>query len=114
MKGVPILMRLAAPAVLAGIFVYDLVLSSFQVARIVLSRRLRTSPAIVEVPVELRTRLGVGTVANLISLTPGSTCLHVSEDRRTLNVHVLDAPSPEAKVREFNDLIENRIRRIEG
>lgn len=114
MKGFPILARLIAPAVLAGIFVYDLVLSSFQVARIVLSSKPRTSPAILEVPVDLRTRLGVGTVANLISLTPGSTCLHVSKDRRTLYVHVLDAPSPEAKVREFKDFFEIWIRRIEG
>jgi multicomponent Na+:H+ antiporter subunit E len=106
--------RAAAILALMGIFAYDLVVASLAVARTVLSRNPRIAPAIVEIPVDLRTELGVASFANFVSLTPGSTCLHVSEDRRTLYVHLLDAPDQKRAAAEFKDMYETWIRRAEG
>jgi multisubunit Na+/H+ antiporter MnhE subunit len=50
------------------------------------------------IPVDARTDWGVALFAYLVSLTPGSTCLHVSDDRRSLYVHLLDAPDIPARV----------------
>lgn len=99
---------------LAGVFVYDLVAASLVVARIVLAPRRRNRPAIVAVPVDARTEWGVALFAYLVSLTPGSTCLHVADDRRTLYVHFLDAPDEQARAAGIKALYERRILELEG
>ncbi len=83
-------------------------------ARIVLASGGTHRPAIVAVPVDARTEWGVALFAYLVSLTPGSTCLHVADDRRVLYVHFLDAPDREARAAGVKSLYERRILRMEG
>ena len=106
--------RMWAALSLAGAFAYDLVAASLAVARIVLAPHRRNRPAIVAVPVDARTDWGVALFAYLVSLTPGSTCLHVADDRRTLYVHFLDAPDDEARAAGIKALYERRILQLEG
>jgi multisubunit Na+/H+ antiporter MnhE subunit len=106
--------RFAMAFSLFGVFLYDLVASSLAVARIVLSPRHTYRPAIVAVPVDVRTEWGVALFAYLVSLTPGSTCLHVADDRRTLYVHFLDAPDEQASAADIKALYERLIMELEG
>lgn len=106
--------RIRVAFTLAGAFVVDLVAASVAVAGIVLAPRGRNRPAIVAVPVDARTEWGVALFAYLVSLTPGSTCLHVADDRRTLYVHFLDAPDAEARAAGIKSLYERRILQLEG
>jgi multicomponent Na+:H+ antiporter subunit E len=99
---------------LAGAFVVDIVASSLAVARIALSPRRENKPAIVAVPVNAKTRWGVGLFAYLVSLTPGSTCLHVADDLSQLYVHFLHAPDTAARAAQVKALYEERIIRMEG
>ena len=99
---------------LAGAFVADLVASSLAVARIVVAPRRVNRPRIVAVPVDAGTEWGVALFAYLVSLTPGSTCLHVADDRRTLYVHFLDAPDAEARATTTKALYERWILELEG
>lgn len=99
---------------LAGIFLYDLVVASLAVARIVLAPYPRQMPAIVRVPVDARTDWGITLFAYLVSMTPGSTCLHVAEDRSALFVHFLHAPDENARAAEIKALFERRILILEG
>ncbi len=99
---------------LLGTYAWDLVAASLAVARIVVSPRGRNQPAIVAVPVDARTEWGVALFAYLVSATPGSTCLHVADDRRTIYVHFLDAPDLRARAADMKNLYERRIMRIEG
>ena len=48
-------------------------------------------------------------VANLVSLTPGTLSLDVSEDRKTLYVHVMFLADVAAARREIKDGIERRV-----
>jgi multicomponent Na+:H+ antiporter subunit E len=106
--------RVRAALALLGAFVADLVSASFAVARIVVAPHRENRPAIVAVPVDARTTWGVTLFAYLVSLTPGSTCLHVADDRRTIYVHFLDAPDAEARAAEIKALYERRIIQLEG
>jgi multicomponent Na+:H+ antiporter subunit E len=99
--------------VLAGVFLYELGLSSLTVARAAFARTPRTASAIVAVPLELRTDLGIALLANLVTLTPGTCSLHVSDDRRTLYVHALNVDSPERTVAGIKRSFERRISRLE-
>ena len=106
--------RFWAALALLGSFAYDLVAASVAVARIVLAPRRRNQPAIVAVPVDARTEWGVALFAYFVSATPGSTCLHVDDDRRTIYVHFLDAPDTRAAAAGMKALYEQRILRMEG
>lgn len=106
--------RIWAALTLLGVFLYDLLAASLVVARIVLAPRRRNQPAIVAVPVDARTEWGVALFAYLVSATPGSTCVQVADDRRTLYVHFLDAPDPRARAADVKALYERRILQIEG
>lgn len=102
---------LAVPALLT-VFLWDLIFSSFKVAAVVLRPRLRTRPAILVMTTDLRQPWAVALLAYLTSLTPGSTCLHVSADRRRLYLHVLDAPDPAATIARFRRLYERWVREL--
>lgn len=106
--------RIAAGVVLSAIFVRELVLSSFIVARTAFARDLNVQPAIVAVPLDLRTDLGVAIVANLVSLTPGTTSLHTSTDGKILYVHALDVLDEDEVVSAIKTSFEKWVRRMEG
>ena len=106
--------KLRALVALAAIFLYDIVISSLAVARIVVTPVPAQAPAIVRIPVDLRTEWGVAMFAYFTSLTPGSTCLHVSADRKHLYLHMLDAPSSDAAIRRFKTLYERWIGELEA
>ena len=106
--------RARAALSLAAAFAVDLVASSLAVARVVISPKGRNRPAIVAVPVDARTTWGVALFAYLVSLTPGSTCLHVADDLRVIYVHFLDAPDTEARAAGVKALYERLIIELEG
>ena len=76
-------------------FHYELVVSSAEVAIDILTPRHRARPAIIDMPLDVKTDLGILLVSNLISLTPGTLSLDVSEDRCTLRVHAMFADDPD-------------------
>lgn len=96
-----IIRRSGAFLVLVTLFLRELAVSSITVARLALARDPQLSPAIIAVPLNLRTDAGITALANLVSLTPGTTSLHVSEDRRLLYVHCLDAPAADMVAEEI-------------
>lgn len=71
-------------------------------------RRLR--PAIVYVPIAPdMTDAEIATLANVITLTPGTLTLDVTEDRRALRVHCMHAPDHDAVRREIRDGFHRRL-----
>lgn len=109
-----IVKRIGMSMTLGVVFIGELIRSSVAVARQVLGDSSQLEPAIIAVPLDLRSRAGVTALANCVSLTPGTTSLHVSEDLTTLYVHVLDAPQPEAVVQSIKTTFETRLKEIEG
>ncbi|MEM8752430.1 MAG: Na+/H+ antiporter subunit E [Pseudomonadota bacterium] len=81
---------------LVVMFVYELFVSSFEVIVDVLTPTHRSSPAIIEMPLDVKSEAGILLVTNLISLTPGTLSLDVSDDRKTLKVHAMFADDPDA------------------
>lgn len=107
------LRRLYAAMLLAAAFLWDLCAASIGVARIVLSPRIDTRPAIIVVPVSLTRPWAVALYASFVSLTPGSTCLHVSDDRRLFYVHLLNATDAAAAAARFQRFYERWIAELE-
>lgn len=70
-------------------FVVDLANSNLRVAALCLNPWRQPTPAILAVPLEAKSDAEIATLANLVTLTPGTLSLHVSEDRDQLYVHIL-------------------------
>lgn len=70
-------------------FIYEMIKSNLQVAADVVTPPFYMKPGIVAVPLDAKTDAEIGLLANLITLTPGTLSLDVSEDRSVLYVHVM-------------------------
>lgn len=109
-----LIIKLGIWAQLGVIFLIELFKSSFSVAWAVINPSIRFNPAIVAVPLDLKSDIHIATLANLVSLTPGTTSLHVSEDRSTLYVHALDCPDREAVISGIKTTFESILLRSEA
>ncbi len=94
---------------LAVLFVYELVLSASRVARIVLTPKIDLQPAIIAYPLVVDRDFEITLLANLITLTPGTLSVDVSDDRKVLYVHCLDAPDVDAEIEAIRTGFERKI-----
>ena len=85
----PSLIRFVRLLQLGVIFLWELIRATFSVTKEVLRPRIRIHPAVIAVPLDVRTDVQITALANLVSLTPGTLSIDVSPDRRTLYVHAL-------------------------
>jgi len=90
-------------------FHYELIVSSLAVLWDIVTPTHRSRPAIIEMPLDVRSDAGILLVTNLISLTPGTLSLDVSEDRKTLSLHAMFADDPEAVVRQLKGGMEKWV-----
>ena len=90
-------------------FLLLLVQANLRVALEVLTPKSRVRPAIVAVPLDIRDEVAITTLANLITLTPGTLSLDVSTDRRVLYVHAMFVTDVEAFRREIKEGLERRV-----
>lgn len=97
---------------LLAIFAIDLVLANLRLARDVVMPRSRLSPGVVAIPLSTTNDLETTLLANLISLTPGSLTLDISDDRKTMYIHSMWADDPDALRRSVKDRFEHRIREL--
>jgi multicomponent Na+:H+ antiporter subunit E len=94
---------------LAAFFAWELLLANFRVAGDVL-RGNRMEPAVVAIPLDVTSDGEILLLSMLINITPGSVTIDLSDDRRTLYVHVMHMKSAEQTRREIKDGFERRIK----
>lgn len=94
---------------LALSFLCELALSAWRVLRIVIRPKLDLNPGIIAVPLTVTHDYEITLLANMITLTPGTLSMDVSEDRKTLFVHCIDVPDPEITVRDIKEGFERQI-----
>lgn len=92
--------------------VVELLKATWATLRAVYSPRGSVTPAILAVPLDEKSPLGITIFANMITLTPGTTTLDVSEDQHHLYVHALDAPDPEQAIRDMKSSLESRVKEV--
>ena len=102
--------RVLLAARLGAYFLYELTVSSLQVAWDVITPGQRSRPAIVAVPLDIEDPLQITVLANLISLTPGTLSLDVSPDGKTLYVHDMFVDDPAETRRSIKTGFERLVR----
>ena len=72
-----------------GFFFKELVMSNIKVAIDIVTPPWHMKPGVIGMKLDAKTDLEITLVANVISLTPGTLCLDVSDDKSTLYVHAM-------------------------
>lgn len=90
----------AVPAALRylGLFLRDMAKGNIDVAYRVLSPRMPIEPALLVVPLRVESDLAITTIANSITLTPGTLTIEHDEANNALLVHAIDGRDREAVV----------------
>ncbi len=94
---------------LIGLFLKELVLSVFRVAWLVVRPRQSYRPSFVSFPLTVDRPHEITLLANLITLTPGTLSVDISDDAATLYIHCIDVEDPD-KLRE--DIAQGFERKI--
>lgn len=95
-----------------GYYLWELVKSNLIVAWDVLTPKHRMTPGVVAIPILAETDFEITMLANLISMTPGTLSLDVSDDRKTLYVHAMYLKDPQALRDDITNNLERRVLEI--
>lgn len=102
-------MRAGKALSLVILFFKELILSAWKVAILVVSPKMDLKPGIFAYPLTVDRDFEITLLANLITLTPGTLSVDVSEDKRTLFVHAIDCSDPDATRRDIAEGFERKI-----
>lgn len=105
--------KLYYAARLAVWFFYELFLANIAVAKAVLSPRLAIKPGIIAYRTELKSPVAITWLANLITLTPGTLTMYLSDDHDTLYIHTLNVDDPNAVVASIRRAFERNLVELE-
>jgi multicomponent Na+:H+ antiporter subunit E len=92
------------------VFIWKLILANLDVARRVLSPKIPLNPGIVKVKTDLKGDIGKLTLANSITLTPGTLSIDVEDDY--IYVHTIDVKGKNKK--ENSKIISGSFEKILG
>ncbi|TAL99597.1 MAG: Na+/H+ antiporter subunit E [Paraburkholderia sp.] len=84
----------------------DIVVANVEVALLVLGPTRRMRPAFIEVPLDSTHEIALTSLIAIVSLSPGTLCAELSDDRTCLIVHVLDLDDEAALIAQIKSRYE--------
>ncbi|EAG9436744.1 Na+/H+ antiporter subunit E [Listeria innocua] len=106
------LFRLFALVKLVFRFLHDLIVSTVHVSRIVLKKDMNIRPGIFRYDTTLETDWEVTMLALLITLTPGTLSIDISDDYKAIYVHSLHVPNIEEEIATIRKSYEGAIMEV--
>ena len=106
------LLRVVAVVNLIYIFTRELILSNISVLKVILSPRLNIKPGIFAFPTELEKDWEITVLSNLITLTPGTLVVEVSEDNKILYVHAMNIDDADDAINSIKNTFEKAIQEV--
>lgn len=94
------------------IVLWDILVANIIVAKMILGSKDKLQPAFITVELDIRHPLGIGILANTISLTPGTVSCDLSEDRRYLYVHGLHVEDMNETINEIKQRYEQPLMEV--
>jgi multicomponent Na+:H+ antiporter subunit E len=97
---------------IVALFSWELLMSNLRVAHSVLSAKDKMKPAIVAIPLDIKSDAEITMLANMITLTPGTLSLDVSHDRKLLYVHGMHVHDVEKFKQEIKQGFERVVQEV--
>lgn len=94
------------------IFLYDIVVANFTVARLILGNPDKLTPTFVKLPLDLTSDIAISLLASSLTLTPGTLSARLSEDRSYLLVHALNETDPDTLIATIKQRYERPLKEI--
>mgnify|MGYP002064925054 CR=1 FL=1 len=95
-------------------FLWELVLANLRMAVTVLSPRLAIRPAVVAIPLDIRSNAEITLLANLITLTPGTLVVDIRGDSLFIHWINVTETDPVAATREIAGRFEKYLKVVYG
>jgi len=93
-------------------FIRILVKANLQVAGEVITPGLKMTPRFIRYPVEGLTDMQITSLANAITLTPGTLSVDVINDNRELVVHCMYADDRKAAIEDLDELRDRLLKEV--
>ena len=93
-------------------FLYDLLVANLQVAYDVITPKYFFKPGIIHYPLDARSDMEINLLSTVISMSPGTLVLDISEDKKSLYIHVMYLKSKEAFVAQIKNGFEKKLLEI--
>ena len=91
------------------IFWWALLVANLTVWVKVFSPKLNIKPGIIKVPIDIEGPFWITTLANMVTLTPGTLTVEVSTDNKFLYVHCLNIDNEANVIASIKDTFEKKI-----
>jgi multicomponent Na+:H+ antiporter subunit E len=99
------------PKIIMFILFYlkEMVLSNIRVTYDVLTQKHQMKPGVVAIPIKAKSNFEITVLANLISMTPGTLSLDISNDKKVLYIHSMYIDNLNDLKHEISEGIEKRV-----
>ncbi|KKK34079.1 MULTISPECIES: Na+/H+ antiporter subunit E [Salinicoccus] len=94
------------------IFIIEMVKANIDVVKIVLSPKIDVHPGFYAYPCDLEEDWEVVLLSSLITLTPGTVVVAISDDHSTIYIHGVDMKSAEEEIQNIKSAFENEIKEV--
>ncbi len=91
------------------LFIKELILANISVLVLVLRPKLEMHPAFFRYDTKLQTDWEITLLSALITLTPGTLVVHVSDDSKSLYIHVIDSNDIDETIDSIKNTFEKAI-----
>jgi multicomponent Na+:H+ antiporter subunit E len=93
-------------------FLYEMIAANVQVAYDVVTPNYFFKPGIIRYPLEAVTDIEINLLSSIISMTPGTLILDISEDKKFLFIHVMYLKNQEHFITQIKKGFEHRLLEI--
>lgn len=104
--------RVLAVIYLIGLFFKELISANIQVLLLIIQPKMPIKPAIFALPIVLEKDWEITLLSSLITLTPGTLVIDVSEDSRTLYIHALNYGDADEAIDSIKNTFEKAIQEV--
>lgn len=91
------------------LFLKELILANIAVLKVVLKPKLDMQPAFFKYETALTEEWELTLLSSLITLTPGTVVVHISDDNKYLYIHAIDAADIDETIASIRDSFEKAI-----
>jgi len=93
-------------------FLYEMMRANIQVAYDVITPKYFFKPGIICYPLEANTDIEINLLSTMISMTPGTLILDISEDKKSLFIHVMYLKDREHFIAQIKKGFEHKLLEI--
>lgn len=91
------------------LFIKELILANIAVFKVAIKPSLDIQPAFFKYETTLTKDWEITLLSSLITLTPGTVVVHISDDSKTLYIHCIDVDDIDATIASIRDSFEKAI-----